>query len=401
MICSYTSWIMLKKRTYLPDIWSEPFIAAVPLEQAGEVIKYLEEYGDCICVDLRDSPLPGQDWIEAVILSLGNKYENDPYVAGEIGKLDQTNTTSLSPAGRRMIVLRDILRHICCGKRLLLFLNQPVSQMRETGFGNLTRFIGSSIGIICLVSSINDVLKIDQIKFCPIRRCINEGHPVYISYSREDSTPLAEMICETLESNDIECLFDMRDVPAQSSIHAFEQAIGKGDLVIVVLSDNYFESPHCMFEMAGITHQGDIRRRVVFVSNFQNVKRNKSSHDLILKKWKQKHKEYDDVDATDLAMQQEKDDIQAIIDSFPEFWQHVMDDASFIAEEVKTDSAAELSDFLIRLITKKKNENTISMQPLNDPINSGDTPTMITINQYGTNPTSVNLLNGPLLIGGK
>lgn len=398
LICSYTSWTMLKKRTYLPDIWSDPFIAAVPVEQAGEVTKYLEEYGDCQCIDIKDSPLPGQDWIEALILSLGNAFENDEYVAGEVEKLFETNTTSLSASGRRMKVLKDILRHICRGKRLLLFLNQPVSQMRETGFGYLTRFIGSSIGIICIVSSINDVPPINQIHYFPIRKSINEGHPVYISYSRDDSTSLAEMICTTLESNNVECMFDMRDVPAQSSIHEFEQAIGKGDLVIVVLSDNYFESPHCMFEMAGVTRQGDISKRVVFVSNLQNVKRNKTSHDLILKKWKQRHKEYDNIDAVDVAMQQEKDDIQAIIDYFPEFWLHAKDDVSFLATNVEADTAAELSDYIVHLITQKEKEKTIQMQPLHDPINSGNTPS-ISVRQFGEHSVYIGSINGDVHFG--
>ena len=389
---------MLKKRTYLPDIWSEPFIAAVPLEQAGEVTKYLEEYGDCQCIDIKDCPLPGQDWIEALILYLGSAFENDEYVAGEIDKLYQTNTTSLSAAGRRMKVLKDILRHICIGKRLLLYLNQPVSQMRETGFVYLSRLIGPSVGIICLVSSINEVPANNQIHYSPIRKYINEGHPVYISYSREDSTPLAEMICTNLESNSVECLFDMRDVPAQSSIHEFEQAIGKGDLVVVVLSDNYFESSHCMFEMAGVTRQGDISKRVVFVSNLQNVKRNKTSHDLILKKWKRRHKEYDNIVADDVAMQQEKDDIQAILDNFPEFWLHVKDDVSFLATKVETDSAAELSDYIVHLITQKEKEKTVQMQPLHDPINSGDTPS-IRVRQFREPSVYIGSINGDVRFG--
>lgn len=190
----------------------------------------------------------------------------------------------------------------------------------------------------------------------------------------------------------------MRDVPAQSSIHAFEQKIGKGDLVIVVLSDNYFESPHCMYEMAGITRQGDIRKRVVFVSNLQNVKRNKTSHDLILKKWKQRHKEYDNIDVNDLAMQQEKGDIQSIIDYFPKFWLHAKDDVAFQASKVEADSAAELSDYIVYLITQKENKNTIQMQPLHDPINSGDTPS-ITVHQVGNHHVFIGNINGDVRFG--
>ena len=391
---------MLKKRTYLPDIWSDPFIAAVPLEQADDVVKYLEEYDDCQCVKIKNGPISGQDWIESVVVSLADEFENDLYVSGEIEKLYEVNNTSMSAPARRLMTLKSILKHLSGGKRLLLYFCQSISQMKETGFIHLARIISPLIGVLCHVSSKNDVPTVSQIHFCTIQKSINEGHPVYISYSRKDSSSLAEMICATLESNNVDCAFDMRDVTVQSSIHEFEQAIGNGDLIIVVLSDNYFESQDCMFEMACLTERGDIRNRVAFVSNLQNVKRNTISRNYILKKWKERRKEYESIDAEDVDLQKGKKDVEAIIKAFPQFWFHVIDDVAFKASDVEKDTAKSISDYVVKLISKKKEAITIPMQALQDPVHSGDTPTVTTINQYGTNPTSINVLNGPLIISG-
>lgn len=164
---------------------------------------------------------------------------------------------------------------------------------------------------------------------------INPNSPVYFSYSRDDSTELVDIICKSLESRDILYSLDMKDVKIQSSIKAYEKAIGSGELVIVVLSDNYFESPDCMYEMAAITNRGEISKRVIFISHFQNVKRKKESHDLILGKWQAEYGKYRNIDPSNVAMTQEMDNIAGIIQTFPDFWKHVVDDVAFSSSEVE------------------------------------------------------------------
>ena len=103
-----------------------------------------------------------------------------------------------------------------------------------------------------------------------------------------------------------------------------------------------------------------------------------------------------DAYAVDVAMQQEKDDIQAIIDYFPEFWLHAKDDVSFLATNVVADTAADLSDYIVHLITQK--EKTIQMQPLHDPINSGDTPSN-SVRQFGEHSVYIGSINGDVHFG--
>ena len=86
------------------------------------------------------------------------------------------------------------------------------------------------------------------------------------------------------------------------------------------------------------------------------------------------------------------------LDYFPKFWLHAKDDVAFQASKVEADSAAELSDYIVYLITQKENKNTIQMQPLHDPINSGDTPS-ITVHQVGNHHVFIGNINGDVRFG--
>ncbi|MBP5681800.1 MAG: toll/interleukin-1 receptor domain-containing protein [Bacteroidales bacterium] len=92
-------------------------------------------------------------------------------------------------------------------------------------------------------------------------RCINEERPVYFSYARnsnkrpewEHISDCVDKLLGTLDANNIEYRLDKRDIGAGDRISDFEREIGwKSEVVVLVFSDKYFRSMHCMYEFVQI-----------------------------------------------------------------------------------------------------------------------------------------------------
>ena len=121
--------------------------------------------------------------------------------------------------------------------------------------------------------------------------------------------------------------------------------------------------------------------------------------EILLAKWQAEYDKYRNIDPSNVAMTQEMDNIAGIIQTFPDFWKHVVDDVAFSSSEVENDSAASVSDFILHLFAKLKEETSLPMQKILDPINSGNTPGNLTINQTGDHPVIINTINGDVHFG--
>lgn len=393
---------MPDQRTYLPDIWTDPHIAVLPIEQIKVIHDYLATDDGFVCISIDDYPESGQDWIEVFILCIANEFGSDSFVCQIFQQLRSPNRSSLSALTIRYLVLRDMLNYLSVDKRLVLYIPRPISSLSEYDFERLSGYVNKTVGIICHASSLMKIPSSleHKIRVHEMRNKIKPNSPVYFSYSRDDSTALVDIICQSLAAKDILYSLDMIDVKVQSSIKEYERAIGNGETVIVVLSDNYFESPDCMYEMATLTKRGEINKRVIFVSHFQSVKRNKESHDLILDKWKAKYDGYRDIDPSDLAMTLEMNNTAEIIRAFPEFWKHVVDDFAISAEEIEKDSATSISNHVLEIIKLRKFANKIpTTTQVGDPVNSGNTPS-IYVSQTGQGSVAFGVVNGNVILGG-
>lgn len=393
------------RKTKLPDIWKEGecFIPVFPVEQTKDVLQELTGMQDCNCVYIDDYPVSEQDWVEVMVLSLGIKYSNDGEISKILSELRSRNATMLSAPSLRSLALRDILRRLSAGKKLVLYIRRPISRMLETDFEHLVQYIGTSIGIVCHTNNKAEVpLSLaPSIRYYEMRKEINADSPVYFSYSRDDSTNLVAMICKSLDDRDILYSLDMRDSGVQSSIKEYETAIGNADTVIVVISDKYFESQDCMFEMSGIVSKGDIRNRVVFVSNLKNVKRNNESRTTILEFWKQKYATFKDVEPNDVEMIKERSYVEAIIQAIPNFWSHIVDDVAFLSKDVEKDKASSVGLYMQNLIKQRQSEcKKAELEAPNNPVSSGDTPSN-TVIQMGNNSITIGTVNGNVSFGSK
>ncbi|MBP5681910.1 MAG: toll/interleukin-1 receptor domain-containing protein [Bacteroidales bacterium] len=68
-----------------------------------------------------------------------------------------------------------------------------------------------------------------------------------------------DMLYKQLTAEGIPCKLDDVDVQG-GSITEFEQAIGNANYVVVVLSDKYFISPHCMYEWDLIHKDAEVKK---------------------------------------------------------------------------------------------------------------------------------------------
>lgn len=83
---------------------------------------------------------------------------------------------------------------------------------------------------------------------------------IYISYTwkdrndqeAKDGKSLAEKLYETLTEKGYNCFIDEKAMEHGSDIKDYARLIGKGDLIIAILSEAYLRSPWCMQEMNNI-----------------------------------------------------------------------------------------------------------------------------------------------------
>ena len=88
-------------------------------------------------------------------------------------------------------------------------------------------------------------------------------HAVFISYAwggeREE---VVNQIDQTLQGRGIKVIRDKRDLGYKGSISEFMERIGRGNCVIVVISDKYLRSPNCMFGLVEIAEGKQFHDRI-------------------------------------------------------------------------------------------------------------------------------------------
>lgn len=90
---------------------------------------------------------------------------------------------------------------------------------------------------------------------------INQGRPVYFSYARNSSrkpewehiSDCVDPLLNTMTVNCLEYRVDVKDIGMGDKISKFEEEIGwNSEVVVIIFSDKYFRSMHCMYEFVQI-----------------------------------------------------------------------------------------------------------------------------------------------------
>ena len=385
---------MHNQRTYLPDVWAGGFIAAIPVSQANILVSELNTSSDIRCILVEEELLSGQDWFELVIQTIEDNFSEDSYVSSRVESLATQNNTSISNVGLRRRTLKHLLHHLAKDKKVLIYITYPLQNLRDPEFMHLAHLRDDKVGIYCHVINERDVpvMQPQIFRYQSMKEIINPDNPVYISYSREDSDALVATIVNRFESEGVSVKLDMRDNGPGNSIKAFEDEIGRASQVIVILSDKYFESSDCMYEMAVITENGNIPNRVTFIDNLGVVTRKTESYELIKSKWQDKFDSCQVEDPLNLISLEQKREIAMIYHHIDVFWKYVKDQVAFSRFEVEADDASYLVD-------KIKEQLSNIHPPLDkqfiDPLNNSSVPTHMTnVTQTGRHAVSVGVING-------
>ncbi|MFK8009036.1 MAG: TIR domain-containing protein [Saprospiraceae bacterium] len=101
----------------------------------------------------------------------------------------------------------------------------------------------------------------------PKQNLKNSG--IYVSYAwkgkTEDTADLeavVDKLDESLKTRGITIIRDKRDLGYKGKIKEFMEGIGRGDKIIVVISDKYLKSKNCMFELIQIYENKDFEERI-------------------------------------------------------------------------------------------------------------------------------------------
>ena len=86
---------------------------------------------------------------------------------------------------------------------------------------------------------------------------------VLISYAwSEESNQIVDKIDKSLQQKSINLIRDTHEIPYKGSIKEFMERIGRGNCVIVVISDQYLRSPNCMFELLRVAENQQFQKRI-------------------------------------------------------------------------------------------------------------------------------------------
>ncbi len=193
---------------------------------------------------------------------------------------------------------------------------------------------------------------------------------VFISYAwggeREE---IVNQIDQALQKRGIKIIRDKRDLGYKGSISQFMERIGRGDCIIVVISDKYLRSPNCMYELVEIADNKDIRDRI-----FPIVLQDADIYDPVhrikyIKHWEEKRAELAEAIKTlDPA------NLQGIREEI-DLYDHIRDKISGLASALKdmntlTPDMHQESDFndLYNALEKRLKENPAHPAFVNPPI---------------------------------
>jgi hypothetical protein len=97
------------------------------------------------------------------------------------------------------------------------------------------------------------------------QQCVMENYEnsVFVSYAwGGESERTVDELEQAFSKRGIHIVRDKKDIEYKGSIEEFEQRIAKGECVILVISDEYLKSEHCMYELVEVAKNQNLRKRI-------------------------------------------------------------------------------------------------------------------------------------------
>ena len=230
-------------------------------------------------------------------------------------------------------------------KILLHFEANDYFPMHEGGMRALYKALApfrGSIAAICIHDSYNNsIVKRINLTFM--------GKIVYVSYKHsEAANSHIEAIIKGLKANRIEYSIDKEHVGYRDNIRKYEEEIGQGARIIVIITDDYLESPHCMYELTQIWKNKNIKERVFPIIDIEKYPRD--SEGLLMSKayWKKAQAKkcgllVQETGSNEL-LQRELNDINDIMKNINDVWTYIHDMNSLDMKTLMQDNAQYIMD---------------------------------------------------------
>lgn len=230
-------------------------------------------------------------------------------------------------------------------KILLHFEANDYFPMHEGGMKvlyNALVLLRGSIAAICIHNSYNNsMVKRINLNFM--------NKIVYVSYKHNEATSShIKAIINGLTANHIDYSIDKEHVGYRDSIRKYEEEIGLGARIIVIITDDYLESPHCMYELTQIWKNKNVKERVFPIIDIKKYPRD--SEGLLMSKayWNKERVKKCDLLALETGcnelLQRELYDINDIMININDVWTYIHDTNSLDMKTLTQDNAQYLMD---------------------------------------------------------
>ncbi len=88
-------------------------------------------------------------------------------------------------------------------------------------------------------------------------------YEVFVSYAwGGESESIVNDLEQAFDESSVLIVRDKKHVAYKDSIKTFEQRIGKGQRIILIISDKYLRSEHCMYELLEANENPNLRKRI-------------------------------------------------------------------------------------------------------------------------------------------
>lgn len=151
---------------------------------------------------------------------------------------------------------------------------------------------------------------------------------IYISYSWKQPAMsiVKNWLCPCLKQSNIDYSIDVKDCGYGHDIEAFEREIGQADNVLVVLSNSYFYSLNCMYELALIIKNGIVSNRVRLV-NLEDFSRTYDMYRKVYDNWcynaLQLQQNLSNDEYRDRPLLNELEKVNTILTHFDKAWEYI------------------------------------------------------------------------------
>ena len=214
---------------------------------------------------------------------------------------------------------------------------------------------------------------------------------IYISYRQKQPVKsiVRNWLCPSLNQADIDYCIDEEDCGFGHNIEQFEREIGDADNVLIMLSDQYFYSINCMYELALVVKNRQHKRPPVLVS-LDDFSRTNDQYNKICSHWENQlesiRQNMRGDRNRDLPFISNLEKVQLVLEYFGDAWKLICDTNTRTFEQISEKNFRKLTAYL-------KEEVLVDDKTMNEiqagvPVMNGEKLPAINIVQNGAGSIS-------------